>query len=93
LAWAWHDHKRASRIAHGAAYATYMGSWRKRFCIMAGENITPLFYETRALAAYGEHSPRFFSGPYRPPFDRYRLSFLYASTGTAHAARVNGSAP
>ena len=35
--WAWHDHKRASRIAHGAAYASYVGSWRKRFCIMAGE--------------------------------------------------------
>ena len=22
--WAWHDHTRASRIAHGAAYATYV---------------------------------------------------------------------
>src|SRR4051812_44423010 len=31
--WAWHDHTRASRTAHGAAYATYVGSWRKRFRI------------------------------------------------------------
>jgi hypothetical protein len=34
--WAWHDHTRASRLAHGAAYATYVGSWRKRFRIVAG---------------------------------------------------------
>jgi hypothetical protein len=29
--WAWHDHSRASRRAHGAAYATYVGCWRSRF--------------------------------------------------------------
>src|ERR1700730_8741078 len=31
--WAWHDHSPSSRRAHGAAYATYVGSWRKRFRI------------------------------------------------------------
>jgi len=36
--WAWHDHTCASRIAHGAAYATYIGTWRKRFRVTAGEN-------------------------------------------------------
>src|ERR1700743_2004671 len=35
--WAWHDHSAASRRAHGAAYATYVGSWRKRFRITEGE--------------------------------------------------------
>jgi hypothetical protein len=35
--WAWHDHSRASRMAHGAVYATYVGTWRKRFRITAGE--------------------------------------------------------
>jgi hypothetical protein len=34
--WAWHDHSRASRLAHGAAYATYVGTWRKRFRILKG---------------------------------------------------------
>jgi hypothetical protein len=34
--WAWHDHSIASRRAHGAAYATYVGSWRKRFRITKG---------------------------------------------------------
>ena len=35
--WAWHDHSRASRLAHGAAYATYIGSWRKRLRITKGK--------------------------------------------------------
>ncbi|HEV2678666.1 MAG TPA: GFA family protein [Aliidongia sp.] len=34
--WAWHDHSEASRRAHGAAYATYVGSWRSRFRITMG---------------------------------------------------------
>ena len=36
--WAWHDHSSASRRAHGAAYATYVGSWRKRFRITRGKS-------------------------------------------------------
>jgi hypothetical protein len=36
--WAFHDHSVASRRAHGAAYATYVGSWRKRFRIVEGES-------------------------------------------------------
>jgi hypothetical protein len=35
--WAWHDHSAASRHAQGAAYATYVGSWRSRFRLLAGE--------------------------------------------------------
>ncbi|MFI4999652.1 MAG: GFA family protein [Reyranellales bacterium] len=34
--WAWHDHSGATRRAHGAAYATYVGSWRKRFRVTKG---------------------------------------------------------
>src|SRR5258705_8195100 len=34
--WAWHDHSGKSRRAHGAAYATYVGSWRSRFRIAKG---------------------------------------------------------
>jgi hypothetical protein len=36
--WACHDHTRASRLAHGAVYATYVGVWRKRFRITQGED-------------------------------------------------------
>ncbi len=34
--WAWHDHSIATRRAHGSAYATYVGSWRRRFRIVKG---------------------------------------------------------
>jgi hypothetical protein len=35
--WAWHDHSSATRRAHGAAYATYVGSWRRRFRVTKGQ--------------------------------------------------------
>src|SRR5258707_11675429 len=35
--WAFHDHSATSRRAHGAAYATYVGSWRSRFRITKGK--------------------------------------------------------
>ena len=39
--WAWHDHSAESRHAQGAAYATYVGSWRSRFRVVEGdEHIT-----------------------------------------------------
>ena len=41
--WAWHDHSAPSRRAHGAAYATYVGSWRKRFRVTAGEDAITRF--------------------------------------------------
>ena len=34
--WAWHDHSAASRRAHGAAYATYVGCWRKHARVAKG---------------------------------------------------------
>lgn len=45
--WAWHDHSQASRLAHGAAYATYVGAWRKHFRVAQGaDRITR--YEDKA---------------------------------------------
>jgi len=35
--WAWHDHSAASGRAHGAACVTWVGSWRSRFRLIAGE--------------------------------------------------------
>jgi hypothetical protein len=45
--WAWHDHSHASRRAHGAAYATYVGCWRSRLRIAKGEALVTRF-EDRA---------------------------------------------
>jgi hypothetical protein len=52
--WAWHDHTTASRRAHGAAYATYVGSWRSRFRIIRGEDFVTRFDdpETRAVRSF-----------------------------------------
>lgn len=36
--WAWHDHSAATRTAHGAAYATYVGTWKSRFRFVRGED-------------------------------------------------------
>jgi len=35
--WAYHDHSAATRTLMGAAAMTYVGSWRKRFRIVEGE--------------------------------------------------------
>lgn len=34
--WAWHDHSAATRLAHGAAAATFVGCWRSRVRITGG---------------------------------------------------------
>ena len=50
--WAWHDHSAGSRRAHGAAYATYVGSWRKRFRVTSGQGaITRYSAERRYVCA------------------------------------------
>ena len=49
--WAWHDHSASSRRAHGAAYATYVGSWRKRFRITKGEAGIARFEDKAAKAS------------------------------------------
>lgn len=46
--WAWHDHSAASRLAQGAAYATYVGSWRSRFRFVEGEEHVTRFEDEAA---------------------------------------------
>jgi hypothetical protein len=49
--WAWHDHSQRSRHAQGAAYATYVGSWRSRFRFLAGEETLTRFEDAEAGTA------------------------------------------
>jgi len=51
--WAWHDHSAASRRAHGAAYATYVGSWRSRFRISQGSDFITRFNDAAAGTTRG----------------------------------------
>lgn len=45
--WAFHDHGAAARVAHGAAYATYVGSWRKRFRVTKGAKSISRFEDAK----------------------------------------------
>jgi hypothetical protein len=49
--WAWHDHSARSRHAQGAAYATYVGSWKSRFRLLAGEEHLTRFEDPDAGTA------------------------------------------
>ena len=52
--WAWHDHSPASRRAHGAAYATYVGSWKSRMRFVRGEQSLTRYEapDTRAARSF-----------------------------------------
>jgi hypothetical protein len=44
--WAWHDHSGPSRVAHGAAYATYVGCWKSKVRVTRGEDVLSRFDDT-----------------------------------------------
>ena len=48
--WAWHDHGLPSRRAHGAAYATYVGCWRKNYRVTKGAAAIARFEDVGAQA-------------------------------------------
>jgi hypothetical protein len=50
--WAWHDHSAASRRAHGAAYATYIGCWRKNVRIARGEKSIASYTDDGATRSF-----------------------------------------
>jgi hypothetical protein len=45
--WAWHDHSASSRLAHGAAYATYIGCWRKHARVAKGQESIARFEDAK----------------------------------------------
>lgn len=49
--WAWHDHSKASQHAQGAAYTTYVGVWRSRFRITAGDEAVTRYEDKAAGTA------------------------------------------
>ena len=49
--WAWHDHSAASRHAQGCAVATYVGSWKSRFRVLAGAELISRFEDPQSGAA------------------------------------------
>ena len=49
--WAWHDHAEHSRKAQGCAYVIYVGSWRSRFRMLAGDACQTRFENAEARTA------------------------------------------
>jgi len=68
--WAWHDHGKPSRLAHGAAYATYIGCWRKHVRIKKGTRKIARFEDraTKTARSFCSHcgSPIFYEKEHSP---------------------------
>ncbi|CCE09873.1 conserved hypothetical protein [Bradyrhizobium sp. STM 3843] len=83
--WAWHDHSTASRRAHGAAYATYVGSWRKRFRITAGDDAISRYEDdaTKTVRSFCSHcgSPLFYESARSPHMVNIPRALFVARTG------------
>jgi hypothetical protein len=49
--WAWHDHSAATRLAHGAACATFVGSWRSKVRVVKGAAVITRFEDEATRSA------------------------------------------
>jgi len=83
--WAWHDHSPASRRAHGAAYATYVGSWRKRFRITKGDAEMTRFEDasTKTARSFCKRcgTPLFYERPRSPHMVNIPRALFTGRTG------------
>jgi hypothetical protein len=83
--WAWHDHTAASRRAHGAAYATYVGSWRKRFRITKGQASIARFEDgaTKSTRGFCKHcgTPLFYERARSPHMVNVSRALFESRTG------------
>jgi len=83
--WAWHDHSAASRRAHGAAYATYVGSWRKRFRVTKGARKIVRYEDktTRTSCSFCGRcgTPLFYERAHSPHMVNVPRALLHGRTG------------
>lgn len=73
--WAWHDHSAATRRAHGSAYATYVGSWHRRFRVTKGAADITRFHDQAA-------------GTVRSFCTRCGTPLMYERTRSAHMVNI-----
>ena len=83
--WAWHDHSKASRQAHGAAYATYVGCWKSRVRITkGGAHIARFEHEqTRTARNFCAHcgTPLFYERAHSPQMINIPRALFATRTG------------
>lgn len=83
--WAWHDHSPATRHAHGAAYATYVGSWKSRVTLATGAKSLARFEDkdTGTVRRFCRRcgTPIFYERPHAPKWVNMPRSLFTARTG------------
>src|SRR5437868_14873336 len=81
--WAWHDHSRASRMAHGAVYATYVGTWRKRLRITAGERTIARYQDKGVTRSFCRRcgTPLFYERAHSPHMVNIPRALFASRTG------------
>ncbi|HEY7852231.1 MAG TPA: GFA family protein [Caulobacteraceae bacterium] len=81
--WAWHDHSEASRRAHGAAYATYVGAWRSRFRVLKGADRIVRFERARTTRSFCARcgTPLFYERAHSPQMVNIPRALFAARTG------------
>ncbi len=83
--WAWHDHSAASRHAHGAAYATYVGSWKSRVRVAKGEAKISRFEDktTGTIRSFCKRcgTPLFYERPHAPKWINMPRAIFQTRTG------------
>lgn len=83
--WAWHDHSPATRHAHGAAYATFVGSWKSRVRIKKGQTKLARFEDKASGAARSFckrcGTPIFYERPNAPKWVNIPRALFATRTG------------
>ncbi len=83
--WAWHDHSAASRRAHGAACATYVGCWRSRLQVIEGADFITRYEdpETRAVRSFCGRcgAPLFYERAHAPQMVNVSRALIEGRTG------------
>ncbi len=81
--WAWHDHSEASRRAHGAAYATYVGAWRSRFRVLKGADRIVRFERARTTRSFCARcgTPLFYERAHSPQMVNIPRALFASRTG------------
>ncbi len=91
--WAWHDHAAASRHAQGAAYATYVGSWKSRFRITAGAGRVSRYEDAKAGTARSFcavcGTPLFYERPRSPKMINIPRALFSTRTGREPRYHMN----
>jgi len=97
-AWAWHDHGENSRRAQGCAYATYVGTWKRRFRLLGGEALVSRYEEpeTGAVRSFCSRcgTPLFYERRRAPNFLNIPRALFQTRTGREPRYHLNlGEAP